>query len=175
MLHCELKRSPEMGFCTGVAKKLDEAAHQSFHQCARHQKQLNIQFKATFSFFMARAFTVFDAGLALKTQGSLVKGLMPFLAGEAGFFFNFKFKKPANLKFPFFLISAQATAKRASMTPFTCLFFNSFVSATEAITWVWVSTPEVDFAFMAAFMAFIALAGAMMERQQKQKLLETEM
>jgi len=70
---------------------------------------------------MARAFTVLDAGLALKTQGSLVNGLMPFLAGLAGFFFNFKFKKPANLKFPFFLISAHATAKRGSSHTFQVL------------------------------------------------------
>merc|ERR1711918_231186 len=113
---------------------------------------LKIQFKASFNFFMANARTVFDAGLALKTQGSLVKGLTPFLAGVAGFFFNFKFNIPANLKLPFFLISLEATLKRASTTPFTCLFFKPLVSATEAMTWLCVSTPD----FMArAFIAFI--------------------
>merc|ERR1719478_2140094 len=101
------------------------------HGCANH---LKVQFKASFSFFMASALTVLEAGLALNTQGSLVNGLMPFLAGDAGFFFNFKFNMPASLNFPFFLISPQATLKRASMTPFTCLFFKPLVSATEAMT-----------------------------------------
>merc|ERR1719329_2132322 len=100
-------------------------------KCAKH---LKFQFKASFSFFMASALTVFEAGFALKTQGSLVKGLMPFFAGVAGFFFSFKFNMPASLKFPFFLISPHATAKRASMTPFTCLFFKPFDSATEEMT-----------------------------------------
>merc|ERR1719375_2740318 len=99
--------------------------------CANH---LKVQFSATFSFFMASALTVLEAGLALNTQGSLVNGLMPFLAGVAGFFFNFKFSMPASLKLPFFLTSPQATLKRDSMTPFTCLFFKPLVSATEAMT-----------------------------------------
>ena len=38
-------------------------------------KHLKIQFKASFNFFMASALTVLEAGLALKTQGSLVHGL----------------------------------------------------------------------------------------------------
>merc|ERR1719158_244264 len=101
------------------------------HWCAIH---LKLQFKATFSFFMASALTVLEAGLALNTQGSLVNGLMPFLAGVAGFFFNFKFNMPASLKLPFFLISPHATLKRAATTPFTCLFFKPLVSATEAMT-----------------------------------------
>merc|ERR1719158_684830 len=99
------------------------------HWCAIH---LKLQFKATFSFFMASALTVLEAGLALNTQGSLVNGLMPFLAGVAAFFF--KFNMPASLKLPFFLISPQATLKRDSTTPFTCLFFKPLVSATEAMT-----------------------------------------
>merc|ERR1740138_1661458 len=101
------------------------------HGCANH---LKVQFKVSFNFFMASALTVLEAGLALNTQGSLVNGLMPFFAGDAGFFFSFKFNMPASLKLPFFLISAQATAKRASMTPFTCLPFNPLVSATDAMT-----------------------------------------
>jgi len=44
---------------------------------------------------MAKERTVLEAGLALKTQGPLVKGLTPSRAGVAGFF-NFKFKQPAN-------------------------------------------------------------------------------
>jgi len=35
------------------------------------------------------------------------------------------------VKFSFYLILPQATAKRDSMTPFTSLFFKPFVSATE--------------------------------------------
>merc|ERR1719326_2846070 len=129
-------------------------------RCANH---LKVQFKATFSFFMASALTVLEAGLALNTQGSLVNGLMPFLAGVAGFFFNFKFSMPASLKLPFFLISPQATLKRASTTPFTCLFFKPLVSATEAMTWVCVTAPD----FMAlAFIAFIAGA-IVLERKCK--------
>ena len=38
-------------------------------------------------------------------------------------------------------VSLQAIAKTSSMTPFTCLIFNPFVSATDATTWVCVSTP----------------------------------
>ena len=38
----------------------------------------------------------------------MVNGWMPFFAGVAGFFFNFKFNVPASLKFPFFLIAFMA-------------------------------------------------------------------
>ena len=66
---------------------------------------------------MASALTVFEAGLALKTQGSLVNGLMPFFAGVAGFFFNFKspphmpscwhhLKVPFKASFSFFMARA---------------------------------------------------------------------
>ena len=68
--------------------------------CAKH---LKMQFKASTNFFMASALIVFEAGLDLKTRGSLVNVLMPFFAGVAGFFFNFKFNMPASLKFPFCL------------------------------------------------------------------------
>merc|ERR1711862_893038 len=108
--------------CTqGVTFEARRDRPPKLHVCANH---LKLQFKASFSFFMASALTVFEAGLALNTQGSLVNGLMPFFAGVAGFFFNFKFNIPASLKLPFFLISPQATLKRDSTTPFTCLFFN---------------------------------------------------
>merc|ERR1711862_728030 len=115
-------------------KRWTEAGETTHQSIMDEQNHLKVQFKATFSFFMASALTVFEAGLALNTQGSLVNGLMPFLAGVAGFFFNFKFNMPASLKFPFFLISPQATLKRASITPFTCLFFKPLVSATEEMT-----------------------------------------
>merc|ERR1712151_542292 len=134
--------------CTERCEKTRRDRPPKLHVCAKH---LKVQFKASFNFFMASALTVFEAGLALKTQGSLVNGLMPFFAGVAGFFFNFKFNMPASLKLPFFLISAQATANRASMTPFTCLFFKPLVSATDAITCDCVSTPD----FMAGFIAFM--------------------
>merc|ERR1711939_560352 len=133
-------------------RKLGETAHQ-FSECAHH---LKTQFSASFSFFMASALTVFEAGLALKTQGSLVNGLMPFFAGVAGFFFSFKFSMPASLKLPFFLISAQATPKRASTTPFTCLFFNPLVSATDAMTCDCVSAPPDFMAFMAGAIVMLA-------------------
>ena len=81
---------------------------------------------------MASALGVLEAGFALNTQGSLVKGLMPFFAGVAAFFFDFNIL--ASLKFPFFLISLVVTPKRDSMTPFTCLFFKPFVFATDAMT-----------------------------------------
>merc|ERR1712070_891112 len=116
MLHCATKRPHQCD----LYRRLQEAQRDrppKLHGCAEH---LKIQFKASFNFFMASALTVFEAGFALKTQGSFVKGLMPFFAGVAFFFFNFKFNMPASLKFPFFLISAHATPKRASMTPFTC-------------------------------------------------------
>merc|ERR1719326_2383863 len=54
------------------------------------------------SFFMGRARTVLLAGFALKTHGSLVKGLTPLRAGRAGFFLSFKFNAPASLKDPLF-------------------------------------------------------------------------
>merc|ERR1719454_1723295 len=149
MLHCATKGPHQHG----LYKRLQEAWQDrppKLYECAEH---LKIQFKASFNFFMARALTVFEAGLALKTQGSLVNGLMPFFAGVAAFFFSFKFNMPASLKLPFFLISAQATPKRASTTPFTCLFFNPLVSATDAMTCDCVSAPD----FMAlAFIAFMA-------------------
>ena len=74
------------------------------HGCAEH---LKIKFKASFNFFMASALRVLEAGFDLNTQGSLVKGSMPFFAGVAAFF-----NIPASLKFPFFLILLVATPKR---------------------------------------------------------------
>merc|ERR1712098_283690 len=58
------------------------------------------QLMASLSFFIARHLTVFDAGFALKTHGSLVKGLTPFLAGLAAFFFSFILSMPASLNAP---------------------------------------------------------------------------
>merc|ERR1712196_671819 len=80
------------------------------------------------SFFIAKHFTVFEAGFALKTHGSLVKGLMPFFAAVAGLFFNFMFSIPANLKEPHFFTCVTATPMNASTTPFTSFVFNPVVS-----------------------------------------------
>ena len=64
---------------------------------------------------MASALRVLEAGFDLNTQGSLVKGLMPFFAGVAAFLSNFNI--PASLKFPFFLILLVATPKRDQQCP----------------------------------------------------------
>merc|ERR1719379_1934724 len=90
------------------------------------------QFTASLIFFMAMTFTVFDAGFALKTQGSLVKGFTPLRAEVAGFFFNFKLSIPASLKDPFFFNSSAATPRMPSTALFTSLRFNPVVSATAA-------------------------------------------
>merc|ERR1719388_606088 len=121
------------------------------------------------SFFIAKHFTVFEAGFALKTQGSLVKGLMPLRAFVAGLFFSFMFSMPASLKEPDFFTCAAATAIIASTTLFTSFVFKPVVSATEAYTPL-CDIPEAFIArffmafFMAfmAFMAFIAFIAAMM-------------
>merc|ERR1712093_318614 len=77
------------------------------------------QLMASLIFFMAKALTVFDAGLALKTHGSFVKGFTPLRAGVAGFFFNFKLSIPASLKDPFFFNSSAATPRMLSTALFT--------------------------------------------------------
>merc|ERR1711879_1097616 len=89
------------------------------------------QLMASLSFFIARTFTVFEAGFALKTQGSLVNGFTPLRAGVAGFFFNFMLSIPASLKEPVFFNSSEATPMIASTVPFTSFVFNPVVSATD--------------------------------------------
>merc|ERR1719284_1217320 len=91
----------------------------------------NTQLIISLSFFIGKAFTVFDAGFALKTQGSLVKGFTPLRAGFAGLFFSFMFNAPPSLKDPDFFNSSAATAMIPSTTPFTSLAFKPVVSATE--------------------------------------------
>merc|ERR1719199_2430889 len=109
------------------------------------------------SFFMGNARTVLLAGFALKTHGSLVKGLIPLRAGRAGFFLSFRFKAPANLKEPFFFNCSAATVTIPSTTAFTSLDFNPQVSATEPYACVAVMVPLAAFI---AFIAFIAFMGA---------------
>jgi len=56
----------------------------------------------TLNFFIGHL-TVLQAELALKMQGSLVNGLMPFLAAVAGFFFSFMISTPPSLNLQFLL------------------------------------------------------------------------
>merc|ERR1719159_1619481 len=104
------------------------------------------------SFFIGRQRTVFEAGFALKTQGSLVKGLKPLRAFVAGLFFSFMLSMPASLKEPDFFTCSTATPISASTTPFTSFDFSPVVSATDWNTPVCVIAPP---AFI-AFIAFIA-------------------
>merc|ERR1719174_2392088 len=111
------------------------------------------------SFFIGRQRTVFEAGLALKTHGSLVKGLMPLRAFVAGLFFSFMLSMPATLKEPDVFTCATATPMNASTTPFTSFVFKPVVSATDWNTPVCVIAPP---AFIAAFLAFMAFFIAFM-------------
>merc|ERR1719213_347399 len=106
------------------------------------------------SFFMGRTRTVFEAGFALKTHGSLVKGLTPLRALVAGLFFSFMLSIPASLKEPDFCTCDTATCMNASTTPFASLVFSPVFSATDWNTAVCVIAP--------AFMAFIAFIAGMM-------------
>merc|ERR1719460_771070 len=99
--------------------------------------QHNLQ-SISLSFFIAKHFTVFEAGFALKTHSSLVNGLMPLRAFVAGLFFNFMFSMPANLKEPDFFTCSTATPMNASTTPFTSFVFKPVVSATDWNAPVWV-------------------------------------
>ena len=60
---------------------------------------------ASFAAFTGRALTIFRAGLALNTVGSLVNGLMPSRSLVAGFLMTTNFAKPGTTKVPVFLSS----------------------------------------------------------------------
>merc|ERR1719331_736344 len=124
--------------------ELGKTAHQSPH---KRREKLPVpdapQLMASFNFFMAKTRTVLDAGLALKTHGSLVKGFTPLRAGVAGFFFSFMFNIPANLKAPFFLSCSAATPMMPSITLLTCFAFNPLLSATDEYTAVAVKAVPV--------------------------------
>merc|ERR1719183_2407996 len=122
-----------------------------------HKTREAAQLIISLSFFIGMALSVFDAGLALKTHGSLVNGLTPLRAGVAGFFFSFMFSTPPSLKEPVFFSSSAASPMRPSITPFTSFDFKPVVSATELYAWVAVMPA---FAAFIAFMAFIAFIGA---------------
>merc|ERR1719263_2240261 len=113
-----------------------------------------IQLTINLSFFIGKTRTVLLAGLALKTQGSLVKGFTPLRAATAGFFLSFMFKRPPNLNLPFFFNSPAASSKYDVTTALTCFVLSSVVSAT--LVKAAVAVKPVAPAF---FMAFIA--GAM--------------
>merc|ERR1719311_828088 len=115
----------------------------------------NTQLINSLSFFMGKAFTVLEAGLASKTQGSLVKGLMPLRAGRAGFFLSFKRRAPASLKEPFFLSCSAAISTSPSMQAFTSLLFKPVVPATE------LYAPLAVIVEPAVFIAFIAFMATM--------------
>merc|ERR1711903_78644 len=74
------------------------------------EKSHILQLTISFNFFIGMAFTVFDAGFALKTQGSFVKGFTPLRAFVAGLTFSFKLSIPASLKDPDFFICSAANA-----------------------------------------------------------------
>merc|ERR1719379_2604397 len=111
---------------------------------------------------MGYAFTVLDAGLALKTKGSFVNGFTPFRAGVAFFVFSFRFNMPAILNEPVFFSSSPAIAIRPSIAPFTSDVFKPDDSATDLYAAVAVMAVANFPAFM-AFMAFMATIAAQQE------------
>merc|ERR1711941_184527 len=135
MLHLGLVRPPTV---TSKAPDRSQAVH--------------AQFTSSLSFFIGSAFTVSDAGLALKTQGSFVKGFTPFRAGVAGFDFSFRFSMPAILNEPVFFNSVAATPNIASTAPFTAEVFKPVDSATD----LYAAVAVMAGAFFPAFMAFMA-------------------
>merc|ERR1719333_2035149 len=108
---------------------------------------------------MGSAFTVFEAGFALKTHGSLVKGFTPLRAGVAGLFFNLRLITLPILNDPFFFNCWAANETIPSTAPFTSLGFKPTLSATALYTPATVKPPPdlaFAFAFIAAGAAFAA-------------------
>src|SRR5215468_11239587 len=85
------------------------------------QRHAWFQAMASLIALIGRAFTALLAGLAAKTVGSLVKGLMPFLAGRAGRFTTTNFANPGSTNRPFFLSSRWPMSVSDSSTDLTCL------------------------------------------------------
>jgi hypothetical protein len=67
---------------------------------------------------------------------------------------NFNLTMLMKLKWPFFLSSAQATSKRASMTPSTCLCVNIVRKEICILTVRGRGLPHCRLAAQRAFMAF---------------------
>merc|ERR1719162_316739 len=128
------------------------ALNQELKQSSDRLKEA--QFTISLNFFIGRQRTVLLAGFALKTQGSFVNGLTPFLAARAGFFLSFMLRTPPSLNLPFFFNSAAARATYAVMTPFTTFALMPAPSAMLVKAWLAVKPDAPAF-----FMAFIA--GAM--------------
>merc|ERR1719198_2454319 len=83
------------GSCSGETAHREQEKSEVQQYCRLHDSH-SAQLTISLSFFIGRARTVLDAGLALKVHGSFVNGLTPFRAGWAGFFFSFMFKAPAS-------------------------------------------------------------------------------
>merc|ERR1719373_49034 len=116
---------------------------------------LQFQLTISLSFFIGKTRTVLLAGLALNTQGSLVKGFTPLRAATAGFFLSFMLRSPPSLNLPFFFNSVAANSKYEVTTALTFFGFNSVDSATWLKTALCVNP-------LAAFMTFMDfMAGAM--------------
>merc|ERR1719490_72457 len=116
--------------------------------------EFNAQFTISLNFFIGSTRTVLLAGLALKTHGSLVKGLTPLRAATAGFFLSFMFKTPPSLNLPFFFNSVAANSRYELTTALTFFGFNSVDSAT-LLKAALIVNPAPPVAFM-AFMDFMA-------------------
>merc|ERR1712093_663408 len=93
----------------GRPPRLESTKHRSclLPTCSMHQARTSHSHMCrtfvqsiSLSFFIGRQRTVFEAGFALNTHGSLVKGLTPLRAFVAGLFFSFMLSIPAILKEP---------------------------------------------------------------------------
>merc|ERR1719198_1992645 len=128
------------------------AAHHGQDNSTLHQHTHVLQFTIPLSFFMGMAFTVFDAGFALKRQGSFVNGFTPLRAGVAGLTFSFKFSIPASLNDPDFFICSAANVITPSTAPLTSFGFSPVDSATALYA---RDAVIAEPAFIAAFIPFI--------------------
>src|SRR6476620_147531 len=72
---------------------------------ASGRSTLALHHTASCAAFTGRALTIFRAGFALNTVGSLVNGLMPARSLVAGFLMTTNFAKPGSRKAPVFLSS----------------------------------------------------------------------
>src|SRR5262249_34426262 len=77
---------------------------------------------ASLAAFTGRALTIFRAGFALNTVGSLVKGLMPLRSLVAGFLMTTNLANPGSMNTPAFFSSLWPTVTSASITPLTSFF-----------------------------------------------------
>merc|ERR1719191_832748 len=100
------------------------------HRTHRMSPQLII----SLSFFIGKPLTVFDAGFALNTHGSFVKGFTPLRAGLAGLTFSLSLMFWPILKVPVFFNSEAHTSMYASTAAFTSLRLMPQVSATDSYT-----------------------------------------